>query len=255
MQRNSKIKLLVLLVLAALVISPFMVLAEGDGSGGGQNQPLALLASTPADGAQNVARDTQIKLSFNKNVVNMSVAANNRKCFTIVQGQNKVAFDVVMADDQVQPEGKRDIILVPRNSLLPGTTYKVIVNPGLQAKNGSSLTQAVSITFTTTGAAPKEQPTQSVESGSAAKQATMPQAEVKESAPNAVETQPEASSNNSSLTAPVDVTQKDTSQAASESTTQGNRETTGRTVKGLTYAGIIVLLGVGGLVFYRVKRK
>ncbi|MEQ8175090.1 MAG: Ig-like domain-containing protein [Syntrophomonadaceae bacterium] len=246
MQCNSKAKLLVFLVLAALIVLPFTAFAEGDGSGGGQNQPLALLASTPADGAQNVALDTQIKLSFNKNVVNMSVASNNRKCFTITQGQNNIAFDVVMADDQVQPEGKRDIVLVPRSSLLPGSTYKVIISAGLQAKNESSLTQATSITFTTAGAAPK---------APAANEATPSQAEAAKPAPNAVETQPEASSNNSSLTAPVDATQKDASQATSESTTQGNSETTGRTVKGLTYAGIIVLLGAGGVILYWRKRK
>lgn len=255
MKQNSKIKILVFLVLAALFVSPFMAFAEGDGSGGGQNQPLALLTSTPVNGAQNVARDTEINLSFNKNVVNMSVAANNRKCFTITQGQNSVAFDVVMADDQVQPEGKRDIILVPRSSLLPGTSYKVTVSSGLLAKNGSTMVQDVTITFTTAGIAPKEQPDQRAESGSAAKEATPPQAEVKQPAPITVEAQAPASSNNASLTPPVDAAQKDASQAAPDPGAQGNREAYRSFIKSIAYAGIIVLLVAGAVVFYRRKRK
>lgn len=265
MHRIFKFKLLAFFMLAALFASPFMVFAEGDGSGGGQNQPLALLTSTPADGAQNAARDTQIKLSFNKNVVNMSVAANNRKCFSITQGQNNVAFDVVMADDQVQPEGKRDIILVPRSPLLPGTRYTVNISSGLLAKNGSTMLQAVTITFTTAGAAPQEQPAQSVESEKtgntvqtatpAARETTQSITEVQDPAPNTVEPQPDVYSNNSSLTQPVEVADKDASQAPSESAVKENRQANGMPVKGWTYAGIIALLGAGGLVFYSSRRK
>lgn len=251
----KKNRLTVILALAIIFVAPLLAFAEGDGSGGGQNQPLALLTSTPADGARNVARDTEIKLSFNKNVVNMSVQANNRKCFTITQGQNNVAFNVVMADDQVQPEGKRDIILVPKSSLLPGTSYKVTISSGLQAKNGSAPTQAVSITFTTAGAAPQEQPAQNLESKPTAVEPTPPRTDAKETAPKAAEPQSDASSSTTSLSPAVDAAQEDASQARSESVIKENHEASRTPVKGLAYAGIIVLLGAGGLLFYRGKRK
>lgn len=256
MQRILKIKLTLFLALAMLFSVPFMALGEGDGSGGGQNQPLALLTSAPADGARDVAPNAQIKLSFNKNVVNMSIQANNRKCFSITQGQNNVAFDIVMADDQVQPEGKRDIILVPKTSLLPGTSYTITVAPGLQGKNGSTLTEAVSITFTTAGAAPKEQPAPNVASKPAVKESAPSNTDVQETALKTVEPQADVSSSTSSLTPPVDAAQEEASQSASESVVVKENQEAGSTpVKGLAYAGIIVLLGVGGWVFYRGKRK
>lgn len=255
MQSASKFKLTVFMALAMLLILPFWALAEGDGSGGGQNQPLALLTSSPADGARDVARDTKIKLSFNKNVVNMTVQAHNRQCITITQGGKTVPVDVVMADDQVQPEGKRDIILVPRSALLPGTKYTVNIAAGLQAKNGSTMVQPVSISFTTAGAAPQEQLAQNSASSPAARETGLPGAEAKEPTPVNGETQSAAPSDTAAPAPPVDDAQVEASPSTSESAAQGNPEASGSPVKALTYGGIVVLLGAGCLVFYRWKRK
>ncbi|HWP95754.1 MAG TPA: Ig-like domain-containing protein [Syntrophomonadaceae bacterium] len=149
-RQGYKRKLLIFVMMVLLIFQTLPAMAgQGDGSGGGQDQSLLLVTSSPANGAKEAALDTQIKLTFNKNVVNMSVQANNRGCFTLLGGGKAVAITVKMADDQVQPEGKRDIILVPQNPLTPGTSYRVTIASGLQAKSGSLLGQAVSLSFTT----------------------------------------------------------------------------------------------------------
>lgn len=153
---TSKWRITAILITLMLLLMPLLTCGAaedgaGDGSGGGKSQPLMLLTSVPADGAGNVPVDNQIKLSFNKNVVNMSVKENNLSCFTLKSGQKDVPFKVIMADDQIRPEGKRDIVLVPETPLQPGTSYTIGVSSNLQAKNGSTLARALSISFTTSG--------------------------------------------------------------------------------------------------------
>lgn len=152
MPKRYKLWFITLLSVMLIFASNAQFIAgQGDGSGGGQDQPLSLLSSTPADGAQDMAVDTQIKLSFNKNVVNMTVKDNNQKCFTLTADNQAVPFDVIMADDQVQPEGKRDVILRPRNGLSAGTKYLITISPMLQAKSGVVLGHEVKIAFSTAG--------------------------------------------------------------------------------------------------------
>lgn len=139
-----------IMTLLLLMVCALPVLAEGDGSGGGQGVPLGLASSSPADGAQNVALDTQIKLVFNKNVVNMTVKENNLRCFTLYAGNVVVSTEVRMPDDQIFPELKREVILAPRSGLQAGTDYTVLIAKSLQAKSGAVLGQDVKIRFSTT---------------------------------------------------------------------------------------------------------
>jgi len=149
---HSKSIACLLVALICLLISAGPLRAEGDGSGGGQDVPLGLVSSTPANGAQNVALDVKIKLVFNKNVVNMTVKENNQRCFSLSAGTVAVPVDVQMADDQIYPELKRDVTLVPRQALKPGTSYTVVISRALQAKNGAVLGQDTKIRFTTVAA-------------------------------------------------------------------------------------------------------
>jgi len=143
---------LTIVTLLLLMAWALPVLAEGDGSGGGQGVPLGLASSSPADGAQNVALDTQIKLVFNKNVVNMTVKENNLSCFTLYAGNAVVPAEVRLPDDQIYPELKREVILAPRSGLQAGTDYTVVIAKSLQAKNGTVLGQDVKIRFSTAAA-------------------------------------------------------------------------------------------------------
>lgn len=154
---------LVLLASVMLLAVALPVGAEGDGSGDGQNVPLGLASSTPANGAQNVALDVQIQLVFNKNVINMTVKDNNQRCFALYAGSTAVPIEVQMADDQIYPELKRNVTLVPRQTLKAGTDYTVLISRALQAKNGATLSQDVKIKFSTIAAPVNSNPAAEVE--------------------------------------------------------------------------------------------
>ncbi|MBP8820180.1 MAG: Ig-like domain-containing protein [Syntrophomonadaceae bacterium] len=153
-RQESRSSLVLALVVLFCLFLTLPVLAEdgsGDGSGGGHDAPLALAASNPADGASNVAVITQIKLTFNKNVINMSVKDNNVKCFALYNNGQQVPINVIMADDQMQPEYKREVTIAPQQSLQPGSSYTLKISPKMQAKSGSVLEQEVQVSFTTAG--------------------------------------------------------------------------------------------------------
>lgn len=130
--------------------------AGGAGGGGGSGEsdgtPLSLASSTPAAGAKNVTVDAQIKLTFSKNVVNMTVKDNNVKCFSLLDAKGQaVAVEVKMADDQIEADKKNDVILVPRQPLNGGQQYTVVVSKDLTAKNGTKLDKETKIAFSTAG--------------------------------------------------------------------------------------------------------
>lgn len=154
---------LTIITLLWLLAMALPVWAEGDGSGGGQNVPLGLASSTPANGTQNVALDARIKLVFNKNVINMTVSENNQRCFSLYAGNAAVPIEVQMADDQIYPELKRDVTLVPRQVLKSGTDYTVVISRALQAKNGALLGKDVKIKFRTVAAPANSNPAAGVE--------------------------------------------------------------------------------------------
>jgi hypothetical protein len=52
-------------------------------AGGGKKSPLSIVSSVPADGENDVKISTDIKITFSKNVVNMSVKDENKKCFEL----------------------------------------------------------------------------------------------------------------------------------------------------------------------------
>lgn len=118
--------------------------------GDGKNVALDLVESTPENGANGVVLDAQIKLIFNKNVVNMTVKDNNSNCFLLLDANNQVVpIDVFFPDDQIEPDRKREIILKPKEVLTENMTYQVAIEPELQAKNGTSLDRSITFSFTT----------------------------------------------------------------------------------------------------------
>ena len=120
----------------------------------GQGNPLSLVQSSPAHGEQDVHLTGEIKLSFNKNVVHMTVCDDNKQCFALYAEDGiAVPVEVIMADDQMEPEKRRDIVLKPQQELAAGTAYTVKA-PALRAKNGTTLGTEATVTFTTAGAAP-----------------------------------------------------------------------------------------------------
>lgn len=139
---------------AMLIAQPAAFAPGGDGSGGGKSIPFDLDGCNITNGQTGVSVRPEIKLTFNKNVVNMMVKENNKRSLTLVDGAgNNVALQVLMADDQTDPVFKRDITLVPVSELAPGSAYTLSISAGMQAKNGSSLGRNINVSFTTAGEA------------------------------------------------------------------------------------------------------
>lgn len=134
---------IVLPVLLLSVLAP--IASAGD-------EPLSLEKSSIADGQKDVPLDASIELLFTNNVVNQSVAKNNASCIKLYQSSNEVPVDVVMADDQLQPEKKRVITVVPKQQLQKGMQYRLVISKDMTAKNGISIGKETTIAFTTQGA-------------------------------------------------------------------------------------------------------
>jgi len=98
----------------------------------------------------DVPLNPMIQLDFNKNVVNIAVAQNNIACFHLIdENRDSVAIKLIFPDDQLQQEVKRNIFITPEAELEPESTYTLIVDQTLMAKNGSYLNKAYQYTFTT----------------------------------------------------------------------------------------------------------
>lgn len=147
--RREFLKKSILILLCCLLMVSISFATSG---GGGKNNPLTLDSSNPEQGQKDVALSTEIKLTFSKNVVNMKVKDENEKCFALetADGTN-IPIEVQMADDQIEPDKKNDVILVPKEELKEGTTYTVKVSPQLQSKSGVSIEDELNLTFTTLG--------------------------------------------------------------------------------------------------------
>lgn len=151
LQRTAGV-LLALLLLAASAFPTFAGEGDGDGSGsgGGREVPLTLEHASIANGAVNVDPNERIVLQFSKNVVHFNVKERNMACFSVEDSKgNDVPIDVVMGDDQVDPDIKRIVTIVPKSPYKTGETYLLTVHRGLIAKNEENILQKdVYLSFT-----------------------------------------------------------------------------------------------------------
>lgn len=147
-------------LLAALLL---LCTTAGAVDGAGKAEPLALSASSVADGAANVAADTSIRLDFTKNVVNLQVKDNNMTCFSVTDsGGNQVPIVVSMGDDQVDREVRNTIYVSPATAWPAGETLTLTISGNLTAKNGSTMGTAHTLRFTVAGAAATPAPSAAV---------------------------------------------------------------------------------------------
>ncbi len=150
--RRKFISILLAAVFCLAIMAAPALSGQEDGSGGGQGNPLILVSSNPADGQKDVELPVLINLSFSKNVINMTVSDNNRKCFSLYSADGLlVPVEVIMADDQIEPEKKRDIAVKPLHDLKSGTSYTLKISQELRSKSGVCLEKPESITFVTKG--------------------------------------------------------------------------------------------------------
>lgn len=152
MKKVHIITMMVLTVFLNLMMVSSVLAEGGNGSGGGQQNPLALVSSDPVDGQKDVKLPVEIKLTFNKNVVNMTVKDTNNKGFTLSSADGQVIpIDVIMADDQMEPEKNQEVRLKPLQDLKSGTAYKVMIAPEVKSKSGVTLGKQTVINFVTAG--------------------------------------------------------------------------------------------------------
>gem|GEM_PF-5951405 len=145
--------LMTLILISALAVSAYAGDGAGDGSGGGSGEPLTLISSSVPDGAENVATDETITLTFSKNVVNFTVRDSNKACFSMQDAAGTaVPVSVIMGDDQVDPSIRRIIQVTPVSALSPGSVYILTISGSVTSKSGVSLGQDIPITFTTASA-------------------------------------------------------------------------------------------------------
>jgi len=141
---KNKSKVLISILLICIFTTSIFVYGEEN------SKALHLVETLPKHFSIDVPLDTEIKLLFNKNVVNFSVKENNSTCFSIVDENNEeILIDVIFPDDQIEPDRKREIFIKPKEAFKENTTYTVNISSNLMAKNGNSLGENIAITFTT----------------------------------------------------------------------------------------------------------
>ena len=174
MKNQSTIKRFAASILALCLLlcsMPAAFAGNGDGTGGGKDQPLVLASSSIANGAENVSQTPRIVLTFSKNVVHFTVRDNNKTCFSMTdESGNSVPINVEMGDDQVDPSIKRIVTVVPQSALTPGTTYLLKIGGGITSKSGVSIGKDSYIAFTVAG----EKPTTTEATTTAAPTTTKP---------------------------------------------------------------------------------
>lgn len=110
------------------------------------NRSLYFLSSSPRNRSTGVALNPRIRTTFNLNVVADSVWDHNRTQFRLFRGAARVGITVVRSGRFAQ---RRNIYIIPRNLLIPNTDYRLVILPGLQARNGDRLGETVTIRFRT----------------------------------------------------------------------------------------------------------
>lgn len=151
----KKVSILVSLLLALILLpASISVAGGGDGTGGGtggnSSEPLTIVSSTVTDGQTDVGLTPEITMVFSKNVTDLSVKDANLTCFSLNKlDGGEVGFEVLMADSQVEPEKKNDVVVRPSAELEVGTEYIVTVSKALTSKSGASLAEDETIRFTT----------------------------------------------------------------------------------------------------------
>jgi len=134
-----------------LVLSLLIVLSLGFAVFAGDKQ-LALDTTSIEDGAKAVSLNPEFKLVFTNNVVNMKVKGSNISAIRMDDADgNSVELIVEMADDQVNPEEKRNVIVKAQEALEADKSYTLLIGKSFSGKNGSSLKEDIKINFTTEG--------------------------------------------------------------------------------------------------------
>ena len=129
----------------ALLAVPGIALAAGDAP--------AVAGSNPADGATvDVVDVGEIYVQFTNNVAESTVADGNIALIHLQKADGTaVAATVSVVDTQVDRDKRQFIYITPDAALTAGE-YRIVIDAGVTAKNGTSATEGATISFTVTDA-------------------------------------------------------------------------------------------------------
>lgn len=143
-------RIFVLMIAALMFVMPLNIFAEGgngDGTGGGKDEALKVESASIEDGAA-VEAGSLITLVFSKNVVNASVCETNKPLFSVQdENGNTIEAEIVMADDQVEPDKKNDVVIQLPSEMAEGS-YTVVAKSGITSKSGEVMKNDYTLTFT-----------------------------------------------------------------------------------------------------------
>ncbi len=245
-------KLMVLITAMTVLLIPASAFASGggngNGTGGGKEEALRVESASIEDGAV-LASDEAITLVFSKNVVNSKVAESNMALFHVLDSnQNEVTIEVIMADDQVEPDKKNDVVIQFPQGLANGT-YTLTAQKGITSKSGDVMDKDYTLTFQA----------DSSQAGQAADQTTEQTAD--QTTAQATEQTADQTTAQATEQAADQTTAQATEQAMDETTSQAADqvpETAAAEPKGTSIMPVIIIVvilaAVGGFVILRKKK-
>ncbi len=149
----------VVVAMVALLLPVMSLSAEAENkSGSGEKSAFSLESSSIEDGAEGIDVNQEIKLTFSKNVNNLSVVEDNKACFDIqnIATGDSVLEEVITYDDQLDRDNRNHMVL--EAELEEAKLYEIRISENMKSKSGQTLGEPVTIQFATTGATlPKEQ--------------------------------------------------------------------------------------------------
>lgn len=147
-------KIMTLFMAIMMVLIPVNVFAagggngggNGSGNGGGKEEGLFVESASIEDG-ESLGSDESITLVFSKNVVNAEVAEANMALFQVQDSKGtEVEIEVGMADDQVEPDKKNDVVIGFPQGLSDGD-YTLTAKSGITSKSGVVMEKDYTLSF------------------------------------------------------------------------------------------------------------
>ncbi len=159
-------KKIILLLTVVTMIMPTVVRAEQGKNGGGSEATFSLSSSSIEKDEKSVELDREIKLTFSKNVNNITVIEENKNCFDIVDAEgNSVLTEVITFDDQLDKDNRNNIVLDAQ--LEANTDYIIEIDKAVTSKSGQSLESDIEIPFTTANGVAESNPSKTDETENA----------------------------------------------------------------------------------------
>lgn len=124
---------------------------SGGGNGGGSAEPLTVVSASIEENAALGAGES-ITLTFSKNVCDASVRETNQGLVSVANAAgSSVPATIVLADDQVEPDKRNDIVVEFAQPLEAGS-YTLTAKAGITSKSGDALAQDYVLNFTANAA-------------------------------------------------------------------------------------------------------